>query len=104
VFQGNHALIGQPRPLVAQPQGGRGQGGPPEETVDILIRRRRVKRQYSLTVDGQYDVGRHTFQRVNRLEVLQRANAPLLCLSLGEFLSPALKKSLACFALLSQLY
>lgn len=47
VCQRNDALMGQPRPLVPQPQGGRGQGGSPEENVDILIQRRRFEKQYS---------------------------------------------------------
>lgn len=52
-FQRKDASMSQPGPRVPEPQGGRGQGGPLEENVDILLRRRRVERQHSLTVDGQ---------------------------------------------------
>lgn len=52
-FQRKDASVSQPGPQVPEPQGGRGQGGPPEENADILLRRRRVERPHSLTVDGR---------------------------------------------------
>lgn len=50
---------------------------PPEEKVDVLIRRQKVEKHHPPTGDGQCEVQRNTSQCVNRLEVLQRANRTL---------------------------
>lgn len=67
--------------MVPEPQGGRGQGDLPEENVDVLMRGKKVEKQHPPTVYRQHKVYRNTFQRVNRLEVLPRANRTLVSFS-----------------------
>ena len=70
--------------MVPEPHGGgRGQGDPPGESVDALIRRTGVKKQHPPAGDGLHGADRSVFQRVNRLEILQRQTG-LWFLSLCE--------------------
>lgn len=73
-----------PGRMVPEPHGGgRGQGDPPGESVDALIRRTEVKKQHPPAGDGLHGADRSVFQRVNRLEILQRQTG-LWFLSLRE--------------------
>lgn len=73
-----------PGRVVPEPHGGGGQGDPLGVSVDALIRRTEVREQHPPTGDGLHGAGRSVFQRVNRLELLQRQTG-LWFLSLREF-------------------
>lgn len=73
-----------PGRMVPEPHGGGGQGDPPGKSVDALIRRTEVKKQHPPAGDRLHGANRGVFQRVNRLEILQRQTG-LWFLSLREF-------------------
>lgn len=74
-----------PGRVVPEPHGGGGgQGDPPGVSVDALIRRTEVRKQHPPAGDGLHGADKSVFQRVNRLELLQRLTG-LWFLSLREF-------------------